>query len=183
MKGVILVKLGEFVESVFDDALWDEMLTEANLPSQGAYTTVSNYDDNEFFQLIDLIKTKKGLPNADIQRAYGEWLFEHLLTLAPEHALIIKDTFSFLHKAQNLIHVEVKKLHPEAIIPNFTFIHQSEQALTMRYQSHRGLCFLCEGIISGLAIKTKEQLSISQSQCVHKGDTECIIEVLKHDDK
>ena len=182
MKGVIFVKLSEFIESTFGEAFWDELLTQANLPSHGAYTTVSTYDDNELFQLIALIESQKGVSAAEAQRAFGSWLFRHLIELAPEHKGTIISTFDFLEKVQNMVHVEVKKLHPDALLPQFTFLQTSPNHLALRYESERGLCFLCEGLIQGLAQFTQENIQVQQSQCIHVGDSDCIIEVQKNHD-
>lgn len=180
MKGVIFVKFAEFVEDTFGEIFWDALLTDANLPSLGAYTTVSSYDDSEIMQLIALIVERTSLTSEQTQRNFGEWLFQHLLALTPEHATLIESTFGFLQKVENLIHVEVKKLHHDAILPRFTFLERTEHTLVMRYQSQRDLCFLCEGLITGLAKHTQENIILNQSQCVHCGDDKCIIEIHKH---
>lgn len=181
MKGIVFVKFSEFVEEAFGEAFWDELLAEADLPSQGAYTSVANYDDNELFQLVGLISQKKSITPEDAQRAFGNWIFEHLIALVPEHTESIKSTFQFLHSVQNIIHVEVKKLTPDAILPQFTFLDESANHLSMRYESPRHLCYFCEGLIQSLGKHTGENIEVSQSQCVHEGGEECIIEVKKVD--
>lgn len=182
MKGIVFVKFAEFVEEQFGEEFWDEILLEADLPSQGAYTTVANYDDNELFQLITLIVQKKKISPEDAQRAFGSWIFEHLIALVPEHTQTITSTFGFLHSVQNIIHVEVKKLTPDAILPEFTFLDESPSQLTMRYDSPRNLCFFCEGLIQALSQYTGENITVTQSHCVHEGAQQCIMEVTKHDE-
>ncbi len=179
MKGVVFVKFEEFIEELWGDEFWDELLSEADLPSGGAYTTVATYDDQEMYDLIGLVMAKKALTMQQAQQAFGKWLFNKLLALAPSHAHEIDNTFDFLHAVQNLIHVEVKKLNPDALLPEFTFIEQSETELSMVYESPRHLCFLCEGLIHGLAEHTNEKIQTHQSECVHENGSQCIINVRK----
>lgn len=47
MKGIVFVKFNAFVEELWGDEFWDELLDEADLPSEGIYTAVSNYPDEE----------------------------------------------------------------------------------------------------------------------------------------
>lgn len=179
MKGVIFVKLGEFTEQTWGEAFWDELLEECDLPSGGAYTRVSTYDDQELFDIVHLITTKKQLTMAQAQQAFGQWLFKELLNSAPGHAVSTTDTFEWLHAVQDVIHVEVLKLNPDSILPEFTFLEQTENTLRLQYQSPRPLCYLCEGLIQGLAQHNGERVSTTQTECIHEQGNRCVIEVTK----
>jgi len=177
MKGIVFVKFNEFIEELWGDEFWEHMLDEAPLESEGAYTSVGNYADQELVELILVAMKHKGLTMVQAQNAFGEWLFKELYSMAPPDAHDFKDTFEFLHGVQNVIHVEVKKLNPDAILPEFTFLEESENHLSMVYESPRHLCYFCEGLIKGLAQHTGESVSTSQSECVHEGGQRCVIEV------
>lgn len=179
MKGVVLVKFGEFIEELWGEELWDELLLDANLPSEGAYTTVHNYDDQELFTLIELVLSKKELTMKQAQYAFGNWLFKELLAIAPQHTNFIDNTFDFLRAVQDLIHVEVKKLNPDTLLPEFIFLNQTEEQITMCYESPRHMCFFCEGLIKGLSEHTNEKIETWQSECVHENGNRCVIEVKK----
>jgi predicted hydrocarbon binding protein len=158
---------------------WDELLNDAELPSEGIYTTVGTYDDQELFTLIDLVVDKQNMSAKDAQFAFGKWVFKELYNLAPYGAHDFKDVFEFLHAVQSVIHVEVKKLNPDALLPEFEFLSETPKQLSFHYQSPRKLCFLCEGIVAGLAQHTGQQIKVSQSECEHKGDQRCVIVVDK----
>lgn len=111
--------------------------------------------------------------------AFGEWLFKELYAAAPPHAHEFKNGFEFLRGVQNVIHVEVKKLHPDALLPEFNFLNETENSLTMVYESPRHLCYLCEGLILGLSKLTNEKLLTTQSECVHESGERCVIEVTR----
>lgn len=179
MKGIVFVKFNEFIEELWGDEFWDTLLDEADLPSEGIYTTVETYDDEELFTLIGLVVEKKDISSKDAQMAFGQWMFKQLYSLAPPGAHDFKDVFEFLHAVQNFIHVEVKKLNPDALLPEFEFLSESANTLSFHYQSPRKLCFFCEGIINGLAEHTGQKIKISQPECEHEGDERCVIEVIK----
>ena len=86
---------------------------------------------------------------------------------------------SFLHAVQDVIHIEVKKLNPDAILPEFEFIAETDDHLSLIYKSPRHLCYFCEGLIHGLAQHTGQEVKVSQSECVHESGHRCVIEVSK----
>ncbi|MFT2091305.1 heme NO-binding domain-containing protein [Paraglaciecola sp. 2405UD69-4] len=179
MKGIVFVKFNEFIEELWGDEFWDELLNEANLESEGAYTTVATYDDEELFTLIGLVVEKQGITSKDAQFAFGKWVFKELFNIAPAGAHDFKDVFEFLHAVQNFIHVEVQKLNPDALLPEFEFLSETPTILTFEYLSPRNLCYFCEGIIYGLAEHTGQQIKVSQPECKHEACHRCVIEVEK----
>lgn len=179
MKGIVFVKLNEFVEEVWGLALWDELLQEANLDSGGIYTSVGQYDDEELFTLVGLIAKKKDITGAQAQKAFGEWVFKELYAIAPPGAHDYVDIFEFLHGVQNVIHVEVKKLYVDALLPEFDFIFESDKTLRFHYKSPRKLCHFCEGIVYGLSEHVKQQVTVEHLECEHNNDDRCVLEVTK----
>jgi predicted hydrocarbon binding protein len=179
MKGVIFVKFNEFVEELWGDEFWDEILNVAVLASKGIYTTVGTYDDQELFTLIDLVVEKQDISSKDVQFAFGKWVFKELYEAAPEGLHVFTDVFEFLHAVQDFIHVEVKKLNPTAIHPEFEFLSETPTLLSFHYLSPRKLCFFCEGIVYGLAQHTGQSIRVSQSECEHQGDERCVLVVEK----
>ncbi|MFT4993895.1 MAG: putative hydrocarbon binding protein [Paraglaciecola sp.] len=179
MKGIVFVKFNDFVEEQWGEEFWDELLTEATLPSEGVFTTIGSYDDEEFYTLLGLIVKKKNISGKEAQFAFGKWLFKELYASAPPQAHAFKDVFEFLHGVQNVIHLEVKKLNPDALLPEFEFIDESATELTFHYKSPRKLCYFCEGLVHGLAEHTGQTVKVSQPECEHDGGQRCLINVEK----
>jgi predicted hydrocarbon binding protein len=181
MKGVVFVKLNEFIVERWGEVFWDELLTAANLPSAGIFTSSLHYDDQELFTLFGVIIEKKNIAGKELQMIFGKWFFKVILPYAPPStsAHNFKDVFQFLHGAQNMIHIEVNKLDPRVMLPQFIFIDESPSTLTFHYKSPRQLCFFCEGIIHGLAEHTGQTIKVSQPECQHEGDKRCLIQVEK----
>ncbi|GAA6186180.1 heme NO-binding domain-containing protein [Aliiglaciecola sp. NS0011-25] len=179
VKGIVFVKFNEFIEELWGEEFWDTLLDEANLPSEGIYTTVGTYDDEELFTLVGLVVEKQNISAKDAQFAFGKWVFKELFNAAPAGAHDFKDVFEFLHAVQDFIHVEVKKLNPDALLPEFEFLSETPTTLSFHYQSPRKLCYFCEGIVHGLAEHTEQKIAVSQTECEHQGDQRCVLEVVK----
>ena len=179
MKGIILVNFNEFIEELWGEEFWDELLNEAELPSEGVYITVGTYDDQELFTLIGLVVDKQNISAKDVQLAFGKWVFKKLYNIAPAFAHDFKDVFEFLFAVQDIIHDEVKKLNPDALCPKFDFLSETPNQLSFHYQSPRKLCFFCEGIIYGLAEHTRQKIKVYQSECEHEGCQRCVLVVEK----
>lgn len=179
MKGVVFVKLNEFIEETWGLAFWDELLQDAELPSEGIYTSVGLYDDEELFTLLTLISSKKGIDGNDAQKAFGEWIFKELYAIAPPGVHDFVDIFEFLHGVQNVIHVEVKKLNPDVLLPEFDFLYESEKTLRFHYKSPRKICRFCEGVVHGLSKHVNQPVTVSHLECEHDNDARCVLEVNK----
>ncbi|WP_426360138.1 heme NO-binding domain-containing protein [Pseudocolwellia sp. HL-MZ19] len=179
MKGIVFVKFNEFIEELWGDEFWDTLLNKANLKSEGIYTTVETYDDQELFTLIDIVVDEKNISSKEVQFHFGKWVFKEFYNLAPAGAHDFKDVFQFLHAVQNIIHVEVKKLNPDALLPEFEFLNETTNTLSFHYRSPRKLCFFCEGIVHGLAEHIGQKIEVSQSKCEHEGNDRCVMEVVK----
>ena len=179
MKGIIFLKLEEFVEASFGDMAWDNILNLANVESDGAYTSIALYDDEEFYAIVRTLCQQHDIEMKAAQFAFGQWIHDKLLDIAPKDAHQYKDTFSFLRGVNDVIHREVMKIHPDAILPEFTFLEETENRMLMVYTSPRGLCYFCEGIIDALITRLQEHIDVKQIECVHEGDARCVFELLK----
>ena len=79
----------------------------------------------------------------------------------------------FLLTVDRVIHVEVRKLHPGAILPQFDYVDEADNELTMIYSSPRKMCMLAEGLITGAAKHFETEYTLEHSQCMHDGADNC----------
>lgn len=179
MKGIVFVKLGEFVEQTWSYEFWDELLCNTELASGGIYTSAGLYDDQELVALVGAISSLKGMTTDDAQKAFGHWVFKELYAAAPSDVHQFIDVFTFLRAVQDVIHVEVKKLNPDVLLPEFDFLEETQSSLTFHYKSPRKMCQFCEGLIYGLADHTKQSVEVIHKSCEHKGDDICVLQVNK----
>lgn len=176
MKGIVFTKLNKLVEEKFGLAMWDSILEEVKPPSGGVYTTAATYEDAELFSLIKKLSEKTSIKEEDLIFAYGEYLLLQLSTKY-EHFFKNMGLKDFLSSIDQVVHVEVKKIYPDAGLPTFTYEYPSPNKLVMIYQSPRKLCRLAEGLISGASKFYKTPVSNEHTKCLHRGDSHCRFEL------
>lgn len=127
--------------------LADQILTA--LPSGGAYTSVGTYSVLEAVAIVESIGKQNGQPVPALLKEFGKYLFSGLASKHPTFLTSVTGPLNLLLQIEHHIHVEVKKLYPDAELPHFTYEDCGPNELVMIYRSSRGLADLCEGLILG----------------------------------
>lgn len=177
MKGSVFCGFEQYVDEKFGLHVWPLLIEHAKLENQGIYLASDTYDDQQLFALIENLSSVASITTEEIQRGFGQFFFGTLFSLIKQHVSHIDNLFDFLRAVDDVIHVEVKKSDASAYTPAFFYDQPSQQKLTMRYVSKRGMCYFAEGLILGAAEHFNTQASISQSKCVHCGDDYCLINI------
>ncbi len=175
MKGVVFTLLNEMVEEQFGLEAMDTLLTNAGL--EGCYISTETYPDEELFLLVEEASKLTGIDANDLVRSFGEFMLPHFHKNYPtffEEGMNLK---SFLLTVDRVIHVEVKKLFPEAGLPEFNYIDENDNQLTMIYSSPRKLCMLAEGLIAGSAKHFNTQYSLIHDECMHDDKDACHLHI------
>ncbi|MCI4660815.1 MAG: heme NO-binding domain-containing protein [Neomegalonema sp.] len=170
MKGVIFTEFVAFVELEFGEDAADRMIESANPPSGGAYTAVGQYPFSELALLVTALAKQSARPAPALIQGYGRYLFQRLAASAPEFLEGVSDPIAFLESVETHIHVEVKKLYPEAQLPSLAPRRIAPHALELEYRSCRPLGALCIGLIEGCADHFGAKLTVS-TQTHPKGMT------------
>ncbi len=162
MKGIVFTTLIEFIADSYTQETADDILDAADLPSGGCYTTVASYDYSEIIEIFSLLskKTKTEVPN--LIRRYGNYLFPRLIEIHPPFRDGISSSLEFLKIVDNHIHIEVKKLYPDAELPTFDFTELGPDSLLLTYRSSRPLGDLAHGLIEGCGVYFDELLKIER---------------------
>jgi hypothetical protein len=161
MKGIVFTEFNEMVETQFSPELLDEVLEECNLASGGAYTKVGTYDHNELIQMVAKLSEKTNVPVDNLVFAFGEYLAKRFSVMFPTFFNESNCLFDFMKTLDNHIHVEVKKLYPDADLPKFSFDDSDPSCLIMEYQSTRGFSKLAHGLMEGVIKYYGESITIS----------------------
>ncbi|MFT7486151.1 MAG: hypothetical protein ACI9F9_002005 [Candidatus Paceibacteria bacterium] len=148
MKGLVFTEFLAMVESAHGMDTTDQLLEIPSLPSRGVYTSVGTYDAGELVQMVVLLADILDSPIDDLLAAFGEHLFERFHTLFP--AMFVGDAscFEFLASIHDHIHVEVRKLYPEADLPHFT-AEFDKDGLNLIYTSKHPFAMFGLGLIRG----------------------------------
>lgn len=160
MKGIVFTELLDMVESTFDANLVDDTLNECTLESGGAYTAVGTYDHRELLQIVTKLSEKTNLSVKDLIHKYAHHLFVRFSQIMPQFFEKPTNSFEFLETVHDTIHVEVKKLYPDAALPHFETKRMSDDIMVMIYKSKCPFADLAHGLIEGCAQYYNEHLQI-----------------------
>ena len=163
MKGTVFSEFIELVEERFSPELADEIIEAANLPSGGAYTAVGTYDHAELIELVGLLSQKSGIDVPSLVRTFGTHLAGRFTRLYPGFFDGVDGVFDFLGSIEEHVHVEVRKLYPDAELPTFRTERADDEHMKMIYRSGRPFADLAEGLIGGCADHFGEHIEISRT--------------------
>ena len=149
MKGVVFTEFLEMVEEKYSPDMVEDIIEDSELGSGGVYTSVGTYDHGEMIQLVTALSTRTGIAVPDLLRAFGEHLFGRFSRYYPAFFADARSALNFLEQVDNYIHVEVRKLYPDAELPTFSCHSPRSGCLQMEYQSRRPFASLAEGLIRG----------------------------------
>lgn len=149
MKGIIFTEFLGLVEQKWDADMVDDIIDACDLPSGGAYTAVGTYDHQEIVALVVELSKRSGVEVADLLHVYGKHLFSKLAQNYPQFVDKTDSILDFLEGVESYIHVEVRKLYPDAELPNFETKRHEPKVLEMIYRSSRHLDDVCHGLIEG----------------------------------
>jgi hypothetical protein len=164
MKGTVFVELLKMAEDAFGEDVVDMVLDKAELENDGAYTAVGNYSCSELVKVVDAFSEHSGLSTEVLQRKFGHWMHEHFAQNFPEFYKDKGGSFDMLEALDGEIHVEVRKLYPEAELPRFTTHRKSDTHLEMVYSSPRPLVGFCHGLIEACTTKFGETADIERGE-------------------
>jgi len=161
MKGIVFTMFIEMVEEQFSIDTAEEMIEGCDLPSGGAYTSVGTYDHREMVTLVVQLSKITDQPVPDLLRAYGHFLFGKFAQLFPVFFDGITSSLTFAGRIEDVIHVEVLKLYPDAQLPRFETVSKTPDELKLIYRSDRHLGDLAEGLLQSCIVYFGEERSVS----------------------
>ena len=147
MKGFIFTNFIDFVETSLGLEMVDEMITNCNLPSEGIYSSFSNYDFDELVSLLTYVSKKTNVSPEILLEKFGIFVFPYLIG---KHSYIIENydnAIDLIGGIENHIHIEVKKLYNDADLPTFRVVEKTEKKLSIIYNSSKGLTYFAIGLI------------------------------------
>ena len=162
MKGIIFTEFFERVENVFSIDVAEQMLERANPASGGIYTSVGNYDHRELLVLVEQLSLITGVPEHDLTMSFGEHLFFRFTQMYPGMLTGKTSVFSFIESVEEVIHVHVRKLYPDAELPAIGTQRLDDGSLHVTYRSPRELGDIAHSMMSGCIKHFDESLAIGR---------------------
>jgi len=171
MKGIIFTELLAMAEESFGEEVVDHIIEASDLPSGGAYTTVGNYPCEELFILIGGFSKLGGVPSDTVQRQFGHWMMQSFARYYPQFFEGRQGSLDMLEAIEDDIHVEVRKLYPDADLPKFETRRDGVGSLDMIYRSPRPLADFCHGLIEACTDQFGETARITRRDVPEDGQT------------
>ena len=163
MKGIVFTEFIEMVDDKFGLEITEELIHHSNtLSTGGSYTAVGTYPHGELVEMVVLLSKKTNIPVKDLLETFGEYLFGVLSKTYDGLMNDIHSLFDFLMKIEDYIHVEVRKLYPEAELPTFEIEKgDNSNEIVMIYKSERALSDFGVGLILGASSYFKEPVTVT----------------------
>ena len=137
------------VESLHGLDLVDSLIDNTRPASGGAYTSVGNYPRQELEAMVVELSRQSGQSVPELLKAFGSYLFGRLMRWHPAIAGSVSDPLALMASIEQHIHVEVRKLYPDAELPTFLVISHTQNRLEMDYASASHMEDLAEGLMQG----------------------------------
>ncbi|WP_159020083.1 heme NO-binding domain-containing protein [Algibacter sp. L3A6] len=139
MKGIVFTEFLDLVEDKFGLEMVDRIITASTLKSDGVYTAVGTYSFSEMLQLLEHLSENTGISIDNLLLVYAEHFFSVIEKSYPGLLATYKDPIEMISSIENHIHVEVRKIYPDAELPTFEVLDKTENSLVLIYKSSRAM--------------------------------------------
>ncbi|WP_298766400.1 heme NO-binding domain-containing protein [uncultured Polaribacter sp.] len=164
MKGIIFTEFLDLVEDKFGLETVDEIIENSNLPSEGVYTSIGTYSFSEMLQLLQNLSKKTAISIDNLLLVYAEHFFSVIENSYPGLLANYKDPIEMISSIEDHIHVEVRKIYPDAELPTFIVEEKTTNSLTLIYKSSRAMHHFGLGLMN----KTFEHFNATASIVLEK---------------
>jgi hypothetical protein len=156
------------IEEKFGLSLMDELIERTQSASDGVSVSTDTYPDEELLNMVIYLSEKSNTPAPDLVRILGDYAFQEFSSAYP--IFVEKKSFKeFLLSSHSVVHVEVKKLYPEAELPNFHDEDPGDHKLIMKYFSKRNSPTLAKGLMMRAAKYFKVDLNVEITEAQENG--------------
>lgn len=162
MLGVILTGLYDLVEETFGLEVLDEMIVSSDLANDGIYSGIGTYPHSDMVRLVQNLSLIVNITSEELMRIYGAHLFKFLMKSHSINDPMLANCFDLLSQLDTLIHVQVRKLYPQAEVPAFSYELIAKDTMRLVYCSDRPFASVAHGLIEGSGAYFGEQLIVTR---------------------
>ena len=164
MKGVVFTEFLEMVEKDFSPEMVDDILDCVQLESGGVYTAVGTYDHKELVAIVVELSQRTKMEVPVLLKAFGKHLFHTFVAGYAQFFEGVPDAFTLLERVDSHIHIEVRKLYPDAELPKFSTRRLSNGDFEMNYVSARHFEDLAFGLLDACIEHFTNPISIEMTR-------------------
>jgi hypothetical protein len=180
MKGMVFTEFSAMVEEQFGENMMDTIIEQSELPSKGIYTAVGTYDHTEILQLVTALSSETNIEVPKLALAFGQHLYTYFHSHYQEFFQMGSTAFEFLQSVEEHIHVEVKKLYPDAELPRFDCRIIDESQFEMVYRSTRPFADVAEGLIRACIHNYNESITVQRENVQDENGSGVCFLLTKH---
>jgi hypothetical protein len=174
MHGIIFAELEKYAEKKYGKGAWKQLLKKAGLENK-VYLPIKAYPDTEVVEMVGAVSSMVGLPVGEVLEDFGEFIAPALMKMFGHLLLPEWKTIDVIDNTEGTIHSVVRVKDPYAKPPELRTVRRSFDEVVLIYTSPRKMCALAIGIAKGLASYFHENITSSQTMCIHKGAPKCEI--------
>lgn len=173
MKGIVFNEFFELVDEAFGPNMTETIITGAELPNDGAYTSIGYYDASEMVRLVKCLSAQTGTPVPALLQTFGKHLLGGFQAGHAKYFASCDDVFTFVESIENQIHVDVRKLYPDAELPRLDAEMVDEGRMTLLYRSGRRMADLAEGLLWGAVEHYGNPVDVARTDLPDEDGEQC----------
>lgn len=177
MHGILHKSLKSYVAENMGEDVWDDILDRAEIDPK-LYLPVSHYPDSDLTRSLSVIAEMSGHEEAAVQRDFGAFLADDLLSTFKAHVRDDWSTFDLLESLPT-IYDQIEAQNPETTTPDVSTERLGDGVAVVEFRSDRDLCTLGEGIVVGLAEALDDPCEVTQELCSRDGEDHCEFHVAR----
>lgn len=139
MKGIVFTEFLDLVEDKFGIEMVDKIISQSTLESEGIYTSIGTYSFSEMLQLLKHLSENTNISIDNLLLVYAEHFFSVIENIYPGLLATYKDPIEMISSIEDHIHIEVRKIYPDAELPTFIVEEKTEDSLVLIYKSSRAM--------------------------------------------
>ena len=150
MKGIIYNVFEAFCLERCGADTYELILDDCGLGDH-VFVGTSSYDDGLLTLLAGAAGPRLGMNEVALHRALGRFAFPQMAARMPAFVAPFRDPKAFLMTVDSIVHLEVRKLLPDARPLRFQIEDLGPDRLVMLYESPRQMYDFAEGLLEGVA--------------------------------
>lgn len=175
MKGVVFTEFMEMVDTSFGPHITETIISQSDLPSGGAYTSVGTYPHSEIVTLVTKLAETTNTEVPVLVKTFGTYLLGRFTEMYPAFFEGQDDVCAFLEGVDGYIHGEVRKLYPDATLPKITTERLEGGDMLLNYKSERMMGDLAEGLIAGALAHFGDTHTCERQDLPQEGGSQCVM--------
>ncbi len=169
MLGIVFTEFFEMVEEKFNYEMVDKLIQSSSSESKGVYTAIGSYPHSEIVEHVVNLHKETEIPIPVLLKTFGRYLHGTFVKNYVGFFEEAKNGFDFLESIERYIHVEVKKLYPNAQLPTFDSERISDNEMILNYHSDRRMGDFALGLIEKTMEYYKEPAEITLTNVKEDG--------------